>query len=150
MDVQRGLFDKDYELHGPRRTIRINDVCFEGEWKGFSCSGYAKMIDRNRHYYEGHFLQGNMRWGICKEFGGNIYEGHFQYESQYHGPGKMTYTDGTTWEGNWDEDFRRGEGRLTQVNGDYSIGKWEWNYPTGNHKFYSKDGTLIKEAKLKQ
>lgn len=46
------------------------------------------------------------------------------FKPKKHGEGRMNYTNGDVYEGQWKNDKRDGKGKLTYANGDVLYGTW--------------------------
>ncbi len=66
------------------------------------------------------------------------YTGQFQ-NALRHGNGKMTYPDGSVYDGPFNYGKKSGEGgTITYINGDRYVGHWSNDYPNGKGKYYFK------------
>ncbi len=59
----------------------------------------------------------------------------------YNGKGKMVWTDGSSYEGDWLYGTMHGEGAYKYSNGGSYYGKWKLGVKHGYGEFYWKDGT---------
>ena len=87
------------------------------------------------------------QWGTSGEYIGYVLNG------KRHGQGKMIYTTGDIYNGNWNEDKRDGFGKMRYANGSYYEGEWKNNFKHGKAKRYKlKEGNIyigeIKKGKL--
>lgn len=83
--------------------------------------------------------------GNCKTGNGTFrysaeskYTGQF-LNSQRHGKGKMTYSDGSVYDGPFLYGKKSGaNGTITYINGDKYVGQWSNDYPNGKGKYFFK------------
>jgi len=59
------------------------------------------------------------------EEGGAIYEGAISYTGNKSGPGKISYKDGSVYEGNYIEGLKHGQGIQRSSDGSIYEGFWE-------------------------
>ncbi|TNV81230.1 hypothetical protein FGO68_gene7167 [Halteria grandinella] len=137
-----------------------------GEWLGDLEQGvyYGEMLNGNRHGYgivyttkgddvaylfecqwdkgtpiEGRYIwiwSYNNHWFKC--------EGTFNHRYELHGQGKRIWSEGSSYEGGWKDGNQHGQGRNTFMEGGYQEGEWEKNKAIGVHRYYNKQGHLLK------
>ena len=71
---------------------------------------------------------------------GAIYAGCWNNQNQRHGRGTQIWTDGSIYEGNWENDKANGKGRLIHGNGDYYEGEWKDDQANAFGLFVYSDG----------
>jgi|GEM_PF-2677112 len=71
-----------------------------------------------------------------------------------HGYGVCAFADGSSYKGNWKNDYMEGEGRMTYEDGSYYQGKWRGSQRHGIGKMRYPDGKVVeglwKYGKLEQ
>ncbi|CDO97548.1 unnamed protein product [Coffea canephora] len=72
---------------------------------------------------------------------GGVYAGNFKGLLP-HGKGKYTWSDGTTYEGDWEEGKMTGKGRISWASGATYEGDFSGNYLHGFGTFTGSDGSL--------
>lgn len=70
------------------------------------------------------------KWGTSGEYIGYVVDG------KRHGQGKMMYTTGDIYDGEWHEDKRHGQGKMRYTDGTYYDGEWKNNLKDGKAKRY--------------
>ena len=60
----------------------------------------------------------------------------------FHGTGKMTYEDGSVYQGEWRDGKKRGKGTMTYADGDVYEGKWDEDVFHGTGKMTYADGSV--------
>lgn len=68
-----------------------------------------------------------------------VYEGP-RRNGQYHGIGRLTYSDGRIYEGMFHNGLRHGQGTLTMPSGEYFVGMFNNDRITENGTYYDADG----------
>lgn len=71
---------------------------------------------------------------------GRFYEGEFSKSGKRHGFGRMKYTDGCVYEGEWKHGQRHGTGRFAWDNGEFYEGTFVKGEITGTGKYCWPDG----------
>ena len=64
-------------------------------------------------------------------------------DGKRHGKGKVIYSDGSSYKGEWKEGLRDGTGTLKLRNGDHYHGEFKDDIMHGDGIYYQKDGTKI-------
>ncbi|TNV81309.1 hypothetical protein FGO68_gene3334 [Halteria grandinella] len=119
-------WNMDFPTYG--RLIIIQDQNWE-KYEGtmnrfFNLNGQCSRHDENGYKYEGGWSNG------CKD-----------------GQGKEIQSDGISgYEGSWWNNQRHGKGRETFPDGGYREGEWESGTSLGEHKYYNKQGELLKSV----
>jgi len=85
---------------------------------------------------------------------GTIYDGGFENDVQ-HGTGKLIYPDGTIYDGGFENGVKDGTGKMIYTNGTTWVGEFEDDMFNGNLTIYTTkeervifNGTINKEQKL--
>lgn len=68
------------------------------------------------------------------------YEGQKNAQGLWHGKGKVTYMDGTSYEGEWVEGLKQGQGIYMMRNGDIYTGHFERDYMHGAGELMQSNG----------
>jgi hypothetical protein len=97
-----------------------------------------------REYRNGKY-EGQMKDGIREGYGkmtytnGDIFEGEWNL---YRNKGKMTYTNGDVYEGTLLSNKKSGEGKMIYTNGDVYEGEWHMDKKDGEGKMTYKNGQV--------
>ena len=135
---------------------------YEGEWKNGKFNGKGTMTYAGGSVYEGEFVD-NKKNGECiwTKSDGTVVTENWIYgkkvetltledgtytggvtDGKPDGQGKMEYTNGQVYEGEWKNGVRSGQGRCTWPDGGYYDGEWandKWNGQGTNYIGGSKD-----------
>lgn len=69
------------------------------------------------------------------------YEGEWNVNNNSrHGRGYQVWSDGSAYEGHWENDKANGYGRLIHADGDVFIGNWKDDKAHGTGKYIHSDG----------
>ena len=79
----------------------------------------------NGNYFMGTYENGNRTYGLYGFKSGEKYLGSFDSEGKYSGNGKLYWSSGTYYEGEWSNDQRNGYGKLVDNEGYVSEGVWQ-------------------------
>ena len=72
----------------------------------------------------------------------NVYEGDSDTNGKKQGAGKLTYANGSTYEGSWLDDLQHGKGMAISRNGDAYTGSWQQGVRHGEGEMVYKDGSV--------
>lgn len=116
-------------------------LVYEGSWANGRPNGYGKLTLKNKEseqIIEGNFSGGNTIGTVLyiKRLKG--YE--FKYEGEmknfvFHGEGKITYSDGSTYSGGWIEGKRNGFGKFIYTDGSIYTGEFKDGKKNGHGTF---------------
>ena len=135
---------------------------YEGEWKNGTMNGKGTLKYEDGNIYEGEFVDGKKHGeGIWTKLDGTAVTENWIYgkkvetltledgtytggvtDGKPDGQGKMEYTNGQVYEGEWKNGVRSGQGRCTWPDGGYYDGEWandKWNGQGTNYIGGSKD-----------
>lgn len=143
-DVYDGNWKRD-ERHGKGKMTYTNGDVYEGEWKSDRKDGYGVMTYANGDVYKGFWLR-NEKHGYGKITHTNvnmIYEGGWQHDRKC-GFGSLTFQKGESMEGQWEDDELR-KGKITYSNGYTYEGESRNGQEHGN----GKHTTRIKKEEFK-
>lgn len=135
---------------------------YEGEWKNGKFNGKGTMTYAGGSVYEGEFVDNKKNGeGIWTKSDGTAVTENWIYgkkvetltledgtytggvtDGKPDGQGKMEYTNGQVYEGEWKNGVRSGQGRCTWPDGGYYDGEWandKWNGQGTNYIGGSKD-----------
>ena len=135
---------------------------YEGEWKNGKFNGKGTMTYAGGSVYEGEFVDNKKNGeGIWTKSDGTVVTENWIYgkkvetltledgtytggvtDGKPDGQGKMEYTNGQVYEGEWKNGVRSGQGRCTWPDGGYYDGEWandKWNGQGTNYIGGSKD-----------
>lgn len=105
---------------------------------------YEKNDDKYESSFEGFFedgipIEGKFTFG----YDGTIFDGKFDKENSRSGKGRIIYTDGSEYIGEWYRDEKTGQGTMFFSNGSEFKGHWHENCPSDGVMTYP-DGTKFK------
>ncbi len=135
---------------------------YEGEWKNGRFNGKGTLTYAGGSVYEGEFVDNEKNGeGIWTKSDGTVVTENWIYgkkvetltledgtytggvtDGKPDGQGKMEYTNGQVYEGEWKNGVRSGQGRCTWPDGGYYDGEWandKWNGQGTNYIGGSKD-----------
>ena len=135
---------------------------YEGEWKNGKFNGKGTLTYADGSVYEGEFVDNEKNGeGIWTKSDGTVVTENWIYgkkvetltledgtytggvtDGKPDGQGKMEYTNGQVYEGEWKNGVRSGQGRCTWPDGGYYDGEWandKWNGQGTNYIGGSKD-----------
>ncbi|CAM2104543.1 unnamed protein product [Caretta caretta] len=114
---------------------------YEGEWKQGRKHGHGKLLFKDRSYYEGEFVDGEIMGNGLRYWAstGNTYSGQF-VSGELHGHGVMQYKDGGKYEGEFSYGMRAGHGLLVDKDGQTYQGTFHNNKKHGGGKMTFKNG----------
>jgi hypothetical protein len=72
---------------------------------------------------------------------GSVYKGDYREKTKRHGFGRLTWKDGSYYEGEWKCDKAHGFGILMHSDGDIYKGEWTNDAANGFGEFLRKDGS---------
>ena len=110
---------------------------YTGEFKNDQIHGQGTFVQTIQHYdneneraykksFEGEYLNGKEHKGTMIYTDGSKYEGEWE-NGKFHGQGKHTLNDGGYYEGGWDKGLRHGWGKFVH-SGDGGITEGEFVY----------------------
>ena len=106
----------------------------------FRLSALAILLAASTPQIAAQCISGNCQNGIgtYRYSATSKYTGQFQ-NALRHGKGKMTYADGSVYEGPFSYGKKNGNGgTITYVNGDKYVGQWSGDFPNGKGKYFFK------------
>jgi radial spoke head protein 1 len=71
------------------------------------------------------------------------YDGEYNENGQRHGQGKVTLSNGDTYEGLWKDGMKHGDGRFDYASGDWYTGTWDENIKHGPLVFHFESGDTL-------
>lgn len=114
---------------------------YEGNWVDDVKSGNGKYTDNQGNVYEGTWTNGELTGHIVIRYKNkSLYEG--EYNQGIRGQGKMTYTDGSIYSGNFAKNKRSGYGEMVYSFGVTYKGNWVSNEVEGQGQFYLTSSQL--------
>jgi len=141
------------QRHG-RGLFKSTDssVFYFGDWKNNKICGKGVGVDEDG-IYEGDWLDGQhhgrgvTHWvkdRLPKKFAGEsvgilVYDGTFRGDKKC-GKGSAVYSDGCTYEGEWDNDLFHGQGEIRWPEGDKYKGKFENGKKSGYGTYWYANG----------
>ncbi|TNV76602.1 hypothetical protein FGO68_gene8146 [Halteria grandinella] len=146
-----GGFNEHFEFHGSCINNWDDNVTYEGNYLNNHWHGYGKMYDKvnNITMFEGQFEESKQISGTKYIQGEGIYEGEYK-DNCRHGMGKLTYFDGSSWQGVWNNAQKTGEGTYTYADGRYVVGRWKGEIRVGMHVEYDNDGVEVEREQYEE
>jgi len=132
-------------LTGNGRLSNGGGDFYEGGLKHDHFHGTGVMRFADGRVFEGEFIKGQMILGKMTYQDGSIYNGSW-VDSTRHGKGTCIFVDGSVYEGEFKEGHFHGQGQMTWNDGGFYIGKWCEGEMHGCGKEVRADGTLRHEG----
>lgn len=101
-----GTFSTGKIDHG---EMKHNQDYYIGPFKEWQPHGEGEYHFKTIGVYNGTFENGHLNYGKTELVNGDMYEGEFE-DLCFHGKGTYTNEDGTSWSGEWVNDYFTGEG----------------------------------------
>ena len=159
--VYEGDFADDW-INGYGTCTFPDGSVYEGVWKNAGLNGKSTVTYADGSVYEGEYVDGQKSGeGTYTKADGTVMtenwingkkvetltleEGTYTggvTDGKPDGQGKMEYTNGQVYEGEWKDGVRSGQGRCTWPDGGYYDGEWandKWNGQGTNYMGGSKD-----------
>ena len=120
-----------------------NHVIYYGEFDKNEKKRHGRGIQiwNNGRRYEGYWKQNKKIKGKLIYSNGDIYEGEF-LNDKAHGYGIYTYIDGTKYEGNWKNDKKDGKGKEIYPDGAFYDGDYKEGKKIGKGIYKFADGSI--------
>lgn len=130
-----------FDLHSPPF---YEGELVKGKPHGQGKLTFEKFDDKYESSFDGLFeqgipIEGKFTWG----YDGTIFDGKFDKENSRNGNGRIIYTDGSEYVGEWYHDEKVGKGTMVFSNGSEFTGHWHENCPSDGVMTYP-DGTIFK------
>lgn len=122
---------------------------YEGQLKNDHFHGYGVMQFDNGRIFEGTYIKGQMVQGKMTYQDGSIYDGSW-VNCARHGRGKCIFGDGSIYEGGFKAGHFHGHGKMTWNDGGYYIGDWFEGQMHGQGREIRPDGTTRHDGEWKQ
>lgn len=131
-----------FKRHGKGIYTTSNGCTFNGTWTNDILKGECILSVDNRIIHCN--WSGITHVGKCNIIyeSGIIYEGYCSTDYLPNGQGKMTYLDGSVYDGEWVNGLRDGFGELRMANGQIYIGNWEKNKKNNNGTMFYPDNSF--------
>ncbi len=125
------------------KTDHITNEMMKAEYEKNSYTGYVTNYDDGYGYYTGNLVSG-VRQGKGKItwYDGSTYDGEWN-NGQKHGYGKSVWANGDTYVGEWKNHLMHGQGTYVWTNGNTYTGQWENNKKSGQGKFTWKSSGFV-------
>lgn len=150
------------------------DLTYDGHWLQGDWNGFGKLVQKcasgGEQVYEGSFMD-NRRHGLgvlsfppslvtydfAFQFGklgkgrithpdGTLFWGYVNDDLQPHGRGKLTFSDGAIYDGEFQNGRIEGHGRMTLADGQWYLGEWMDGKKHGLGLDVAADGTVGHEG----
>ena len=108
----------------------------------------GKLTSKDQYYYFGQLEEDTNKWdgvGIWVESNGSIYEGYFNND-KLNGFGRYIYFNGDYYIGEWSDGCRHGQGTYWFAGGRRYVGGWKNYKYHGIGTEYSADGQISREG----
>jgi hypothetical protein len=144
-DTKKGRwYDGDW-IHGRwtghGRVSNGDGDLYEGGFKNDRKHGTGVMRFATGQVYEGKYIRGEMIEGKMTYEDGSVYEGCW-FDGMRHGRGKCTFIDGSQYEGDFEEDAFHGDGQFTWSDGGWYLGEWFDGEMHGNGTEIQPNGSV--------
>ena len=137
-DLYIGTWTLEKKFHGYGIYYTSGNK-FEGFWNFGKLIGEARKFFQNKDYYIGTFIENSLNsYGKYFHNDGTTYEGNW-YKNYPHGKGKEIFIDGSKFEGEFENGFKK-KGKFTWVDGSFYEGEIKDNYFEGMGTFKWKEG----------
>lgn len=114
---------------------------YEGGLKNDHFHGKGVMRFDNGRVFEGTYIRGQMVQGKMTYQDGSVYDGSW-LDCARHGSGTCTFVDGSIYEGEFKEGHFHGHGQMTWNDGGYYVGDWSFGEMHGNGKEIRPNGSV--------
>ena len=104
----------------------------------------------NGNYFMGTYENGNRTYGLYGFKSGEKYLGSFDSEGKYSGTGKLYWTSGTYYEGQWSNNQRNGYGKLVDNEGSVSEGIWQDDVLIKSKETIAQENREAEERRVEQ
>lgn len=147
----------------------VNQNTYSGEWQNDVQNGNGVMTRVDGYRYTGNWVNGKRsgtgtvsrgqarpvctgewiadrppQYGTLNYPSGDVYEGQLQPYDVPHGNGSITYCDGTTYSGNWENGLPHGWGTMRDTQGGKYTGHWQHGICHGWGFEYDSNGIMTK------
>ena len=113
---------------------------YEGQLKNDHFHGYGVMQFDNGRVFEGTYVKGQMVQGKMTYQDGSVYDGSW-VNCARHGSGKCIFGDGSVYEGGFKAGHFHGHGKMTWNDGGYYVGDWFEGQMHGQGREIRPDGS---------
>ncbi len=114
---------------------------YEGGLKNDHFHGKGVMRFDNGRVFEGTYIRGQMVQGKMTYQDGSVYDGSW-LDCARHGHGTCTFVDGSVYEGEFRAGHFHGRGQMTWNDGGYYLGNWSFGEMHGNGKEIRPNGSI--------
>ena len=142
-----GELDEDWNRVGTGACTSFGGVLYVGQWENDMPHGYGRMELPEGDLYEGQFRYGEFISGEVRisYADGSTFEGQvdtLRENGSWNGRGKLTFANGNTYEGEIRNSLKHGRGVLKETGGDFSDGIFEDdNFISGLVRMSYSDGS---------
>jgi hypothetical protein len=128
-DIRPGIRELRPDESIPKLHVKVQDIInnigpFMIEEKELSLANSSRLVKKGPILMENNV----------------IYKGTWSYKADREGFGELFYTDGSKFEGFFQNDTMHGRGRIVNIQGDYYEGELENDKANGFGKYISADG----------
>lgn len=128
-------------LTGYGRLSNGSGDFYEGGLKNDHFHGKGVMRFDNGRVFEGTYIRGQMVQGKMTYQDGSVYDGSW-LDCARHGHGICTFVDGSIYEGEFKEGHFHGHGQMTWNDGGYYVGNWSVGEMHGTGKEVRPNGSV--------
>ena len=114
---------------------------YEGFFQDDLKHGEGTMVWGDGRIFDGVYKYGQMSWGKMQFTDGGVYCGNF-VDGRQHGKGKMVFPDGSKYEGDFVSGNFHGQGKMVWTDGGYYEGEWQNGQIQGVGKEVRADGSV--------
>lgn len=135
--VYRGGF-KDGKFSGYGELTIGDSVAYSGQWSAGKRHGRGRIVDARGRTIEGVWNADSLESGLRKDSTG-VYSGQLSRKGEAQGHGSYISSDGTYYEGHWDDDQRSAFGFSVSTTTSICTGEWRSDKFLGERMTYSTD-----------
>jgi len=140
--VNGDIYEGDYvdgEREGYGKYVNCDGSSYEGEWVASVPNGEGTMITTDKVTLSGVFIEGVLEGeGKSVSKNGNTYEGYFIHGKCWDDKAVYTFSDGSKYEGAFENDLFNGKGKFTYADGDVVTGTFKDGLLQGSATYYDK------------
>ena len=122
-------------LSGKGQFQRSDGSSYEGDFCDGIPHGTGKEVNNDGTFFVGTYIGGKKRYGKISWKDGGSYEGYFENDL-FNGEGIYKWKEGRMYKGMWHDGKMEGKGKITYVDGSYYEGDFIAGKKNGNGKYF--------------